>query len=242
MVMRNAVSQPQWRVKTGKPGRIGPKSSMTRRLDRGRIFCCPGRGDRSPMRRSVSASSVGASAALCGLLRTLPIAIVMIPAAAMAQQTSNPASDSNTIALPEVRVIATTPVAPPRPAAKPSAATVVPAQSTAAPAQGAGARAEPGVIDRDKVPSNVQTMSASDFDHAKAPNLLDSLERGLPGVSLSDQTGNQFQQDLNYRGFIASPVIGTPQGSRSIRTACASTKSLATSSIGTSSRRTPSTS
>ena len=72
--------------------------------------------------------------------------------------------------------------------------------------------AEPGVIDRDKVPSNVQTLSASDFDHAKAPNLLDSLERGLPGVALSDQTGNQFQQDLNYRGFIASPVIGTPQG------------------------------
>jgi hypothetical protein len=124
----------------------------------------------------------------------------------------------------------------------PAQSTAAPTQGTAAPAQGAGARAEPGVIDRDKVPSNVQTMSASDFDHAKAPNLLDSLERGLPGVSLSDQTGNQFQQDLNYRGFIASPVIGTPQGLAVYQTACASTKSLATSSIGTSSRRTPSTS
>ena len=38
------------------------------------------------------------------------------------------------------------------------------------------------------------------------------MARGLPGVSLGDQTGNQFQEDLNYRGFIASPVIGTPQG------------------------------
>ena len=38
------------------------------------------------------------------------------------------------------------------------------------------------------------------------------MARGLPGVSLGDQTGNQFQHDLNYRGFIASPVIGTPQG------------------------------
>ena len=36
--------------------------------------------------------------------------------------------------------------------------------------------------------------------------------QALPGVALSDQTGNQFQLDLNYRGFIASPVIGTPQG------------------------------
>ena len=36
--------------------------------------------------------------------------------------------------------------------------------------------------------------------------------RSLPGVSLGDQTGNQFQRDLDYRGFTASPVIGTPQG------------------------------
>jgi iron complex outermembrane recepter protein len=42
--------------------------------------------------------------------------------------------------------------------------------------------------------------------------LLDALARGLPGVALGDQTGNQFQRDLNYRGFTASPVIGTPQG------------------------------
>ena len=36
--------------------------------------------------------------------------------------------------------------------------------------------------------------------------------QALPGVALSDETGNQFQLDLNYRGFIASPVIGTAQG------------------------------
>ena len=38
------------------------------------------------------------------------------------------------------------------------------------------------------------------------------MERALPGVSLSSQTGNDFQLDLNYRGYTASPVIGTPQG------------------------------
>ena len=164
------------------------------------------------MWRTLSASSVGASTALRGSLWASLVATVMAPVAAIGQQTSNPAAGSNAAALPEIRVIATTPVAPPRPAAKPSAATAAPAQSAAAPTQSTAARAEPGVIDRDKVPSNVHTLSASDFDHAKAPNLLDSLERGLPGVSLGDQTGNQFQQDLNYRGFIASPVIGTPQG------------------------------
>src|SRR5690348_10643161 len=69
-----------------------------------------------------------------------------------------------------------------------------------------------GQIDRDKVPSNVQTVTATDLDHAKAPSLLDGMVQSLPGVSLSDQTGNAFQRDLDYRGFTASPVSGTPQG------------------------------
>jgi iron complex outermembrane receptor protein len=38
------------------------------------------------------------------------------------------------------------------------------------------------------------------------------MVQALPGVALSNQTGNEFQRDFNYRGFIASPVIGTPQG------------------------------
>ena len=67
-------------------------------------------------------------------------------------------------------------------------------------------------MELDKIPSNVQTVGASAFDGTKAPDLLQSLDRALPGVSLSSQTGNDFQLDLNYRGFTASPVIGTPQG------------------------------
>ena len=68
------------------------------------------------------------------------------------------------------------------------------------------------MVDQDKIPANVQTLSAADFGYTTTPDLLQAMERALPGVSLSDQTGNQFQLDLNYRGFIASPVIGTPQG------------------------------
>ena len=67
-------------------------------------------------------------------------------------------------------------------------------------------------IARDKVPANAQVLPASDFDHAKSPGLLETLGQRLPGVSLGDQSGNQFQLDVNYRGFTASPVIGTPQG------------------------------
>jgi iron complex outermembrane recepter protein len=71
---------------------------------------------------------------------------------------------------------------------------------------------DPSLIDRDKVPANTQVLTSADFDHARSVGLLDSLSRSLPGVSLGDQSGNPFQRDLNYRGFTASPVPGTPQG------------------------------
>jgi iron complex outermembrane receptor protein len=140
-----------------------------------------------------------------------------LPAVAAAQENPSGSSTATSAALPEIRVIATTPLAPPpRQAAAPansSNSPLPPISSTSAPsANSTGSPAQPGVVDSDKIPSNVQTLSAFDFDHAKTPSLLDALSRALPGVALSDQTGNQFQLDLNYRGFIASPVIGTPQG------------------------------
>ncbi len=67
-------------------------------------------------------------------------------------------------------------------------------------------------IAKDKIPSNVETIGARELDHSRAPTLLDSILQSVPGVSLSDQTGNAFQRDLNYRGQTASPVLGTPQG------------------------------
>ena len=147
-------------------------------------------------------------------------------------------AEDKPVGLPEVKVIANTPLAPasPRPSARPAErapprvaetppprtaetssrrAAVAPSRSVA-PSQPApeavSAPADPGLIERDKIPANVQTLSAGDFDHAKAPDLLDAMSRGLPGLALGDQTGNEFQRDINYRGFTASPVIGTPQG------------------------------
>jgi len=69
-----------------------------------------------------------------------------------------------------------------------------------------------GEIDINKVPSNVQTVSGAAFDPAKTTTLLDGMVQSIPFVSLSDQSGNAFQRNLDYRGFTASPVPGTPQG------------------------------
>ena len=132
------------------------------------------------------------------------IAALLTPVVVAAQQSTGQNQNSIDLTLPEIRIIGTGPVPPVR-APAPAGPTTSPAAEAAQPAQ-------PGAIDRDKIPSNVQVLSAPDFSHTVTPDLLQGMERGLPGVALSDQTGNQFQLDLNYRGFIASPVIGTPQG------------------------------
>ena len=138
-----------------------------------------------------------------------PIAWLLASSVASAQENPNPAA--STTALPEIRVIATTPVAPPRVTPRAPAAAPTPAATPTAAAE-AAPKAVPGAVELDKIPSNVVTVGASAFDGTKAPDLLQSLDRALPGVSLSSQTGNDFQLDLNYRGYTASPVIGTPQG------------------------------
>jgi hypothetical protein len=137
------------------------------------------------------------------------MAALMVPGLAAAQDNPSSAGSSSAATLPEIRVIGTSPVPPPRQAPRPAAAT----GGRAAPAtRTPTVIAEPGAVELDKIPSNVQTVPASAFEYAKSPDLLQSLAQSLPGVSLTDQTGNQFQLDLNYRGFTASPVIGTPQG------------------------------
>ena len=160
------------------------------------------------MRESVSFDGRGRSLALRAAVHGLAAAAFTAAslAANVVAAQQNATADARGVTLPEIRVIATTPVAPPRPAPP----VVSPAAAQAAPQS--AAPAEPGAVDRDKIPSNVQLLSASDFDHATAPDLLQAMVRGLPGVALGDQTGNQFQLDINYRGFVASPVIGTPQG------------------------------
>lgn len=84
-------------------------------------------------------------------------------------------------------------------------------QTAASRAPGASDR-DASLIDRDKVPSNTEVLTSADFSRNYSTNFLDSVNRKLPGVTLGDQTGNPFQRDLDYRGFTASPVQGTPQG------------------------------
>lgn len=93
------------------------------------------------------------------------------------------------VELPPIDVIATAPSAPAAP---------VTADITA--------------IDRDKVSANTQTLLPADLDHARSSSVAESLLQQVPSVSITDTAVNPFQPNVQYRGFTASPTVGTPQG------------------------------
>jgi iron complex outermembrane recepter protein len=67
-------------------------------------------------------------------------------------------------------------------------------------------------VDPDKLPGSTETLGAADLKRQGSLAITDALEQRVPGLSLSDSQGNSFARDLNYRGFTASPLQGTPEG------------------------------
>lgn len=63
-----------------------------------------------------------------------------------------------------------------------------------------------------QVPANVQTVHSQEIELQHRNTLTDYLAKNLPSVDVSDAQGNPYQMNLNYRGFTASPLLGTPQG------------------------------
>jgi iron complex outermembrane receptor protein len=75
------------------------------------------------------------------------------------------------------------------------------------------ASALPGTaIDIDKIPGTIQTLRASDLSRDGSASLARALDSQLGSISISDNLDDPFQPDILYRGFEASPVLGTPQG------------------------------
>lgn len=64
----------------------------------------------------------------------------------------------------------------------------------------------------DRIPAPVQTSTARDLERSGALDLSDYANRRLQGVHVNEMQGNPFQPDVNYRGYTASPLLGTPQG------------------------------
>ena len=67
-------------------------------------------------------------------------------------------------------------------------------------------------IERKLLPYVVQAASGERIGQAHTANLADYLARSFNGINVNEISGSPFQNDVTYRGFRASPVLGTAQG------------------------------
>ncbi|MFL6838762.1 MAG: TonB-dependent receptor, partial [Bradyrhizobium sp.] len=64
----------------------------------------------------------------------------------------------------------------------------------------------------DKVPASISVIDNGQIERTGSLNITDALQQSVPGISINEVAGNPFQPDVQFRGFVASPVSGTPQG------------------------------
>ena len=67
-------------------------------------------------------------------------------------------------------------------------------------------------VDIDKVPASVTIIDGRQIEAARSPNVVKALAQQTPSITVNEVAGNPFQPDVEFRGFDASPVSGTPQG------------------------------
>ena len=65
---------------------------------------------------------------------------------------------------------------------------------------------------REKVSANVQFVEDEEIRRYEPLNLTDFMRRELASVTANDDQNNPFQPNISYRGFFASPLLGTPIG------------------------------
>ena len=71
----------------------------------------------------------------------------------------------------------------------------------------------PGLgIERKLLPYPVQLVSDKELPKAAGENLAEFMARTLNGVNVNEVSGSPFQNDVTFRGFRASPVLGSAQG------------------------------
>jgi outer membrane receptor protein involved in Fe transport len=64
----------------------------------------------------------------------------------------------------------------------------------------------------DEIPVPVQGLTSKNLEDSNALDLADLMNRRLTSVYVNENAGNPYQPDINYRGYTASPLLGTPEG------------------------------
>ena len=68
------------------------------------------------------------------------------------------------------------------------------------------------LVDLDKMSGNVQVASSQDMREERAISLAEFLNRSFGSVFVNEAQSNPLQPDLQYRGYVGSPLLGLPQG------------------------------
>ena len=89
----------------------------------------------------------------------------------------------------------------------------LPLQTQASKVEVVAATPLPGTdLPLDQIPAPVQTANAHELEQSGALDLSDLLNQRLSGIYINQNQQNPYQPDVNYRGYTASPLLGTPEG------------------------------
>lgn len=67
-------------------------------------------------------------------------------------------------------------------------------------------------MERDKIPYNIQSASAEDLERTQSLDISDYLNRNVASININSAANNPLQQDVQFRGYSASPLLGLAQG------------------------------
>lgn len=67
-------------------------------------------------------------------------------------------------------------------------------------------------LERKKISGNVQSVEDEEINRHESFAISDFMNRRLESVNINDVQNNPYQPDVTYRGFTASPLVGTPIG------------------------------
>jgi len=137
-----------------------------------------------------------------------PAAQSQLPPVEVIQKAPTPAKQKQKQAAPKKAA-----PPPPETLAQTPATEAVPANTSVTTRE--GVRMSPlagSEIPIDKVPAGISVVTSSDIERSGAQSITQAIEQRVPSGGITAALGNSLSNDLQYRGFTASPLNGTPQG------------------------------
>lgn len=67
-------------------------------------------------------------------------------------------------------------------------------------------------LPKSHIPANVQSATSEEISESQTADLTEFLNQELGSVHINDAQNNPLQKDVQFRGFVASPLLGQAQG------------------------------